>query len=483
MNAPDTYCDVWNKPEYRLYAPGAQCVADFLDMARPDSEVIDFGAGTGRGAWLIHTVGRVPVRMVDFASNCLDTQVENSLAEDFRLDLRDLREWHEPLAAQYGYCTDVMEHFAPEDVDKVLWNIVRTARFVFFSISTIQDDYGMLLTGEHLHLTVKPHSWWRERFEAMHCKILWDREDTEGNLSQWYVTAYVRGCDLEDFSEHNTASDRIVSNIKKNLSLGLVEVQPHMQQDTHLVILAGGPSLADLETEVLELAREPNVQVVTVNGTYKWAMDRGITPGAQIIVDAREFNSRFCEPLNDRTRYLICSQCDPEFVGSLPKEQTVLWHPAGSKLYEDTLRAYADETGIGRDHWPVPGGTTVMNRALPLLMMLGFKKFTVFGWDSCLYGDRHHAYAQPENDRDLRGTIEMQIGDRKWTCAGWQAIQAQEFIHMVRIFPDDIELDVRGDGLIAGIIEHAANQNSAVGREVGTALRPPRNDVSTMKGN
>jgi hypothetical protein len=457
MNAPDLYRAVWDNDTYRLYAPGAQCVGDFLDMARPDGEVIDFGAGTGRGAWLIHTVGRVPVRMIDFADNCLDRVVRDGLGEKLRFETQDLRTWHEPLAAQWGYCTDVMEHIEPKDVDAVLWNIVRTARFVFFSISTTPDDYGNMMVGEPLHLTVENHEWWRKKFEAMHCKVIWEREDIPGKLSQWYVTAYVRGSDLGEYSSHNTAAEQVKANVKANMDLGLPEVQPYQEQDTHIVLLAGGPSLADGEAEILELARS-GAQVVTTNGTYGWAMARGITPGAQIMVDAREFNARFCQPMNDRTRFLVCSQCDPEFVSSLPHDQVVLWHAGGSNLFEDALKEYAQETGNGRDHWPVPGGTTVMNRALPLLMMLGFRRFTIFGWDSCVMGDKHHAYAQPENDGDAVRTLDMKIGDRTWRCAGWMAIQAHEFVQMVKMFPDDVQLDVRGDGLLAGILQFAADK-------------------------
>jgi hypothetical protein len=73
-------------------------------------------------------------------------------------------------------------------------------------------------------------------------------------------------------------------------------------------------------------------------------------------------------------------------------------------------------------------------------------------------GDKHHAYAQPENDGDAVRTLDMKIGDRTWRCAGWMAIQAHEFVQLVKIFPDDVQLDVRGDGLLAGILQFAADK-------------------------
>ena len=43
------------------------------------------------------------------------------------------------------------------------------------------------------------------------------------------------------------------------------------------------------------------------------------------------------------------------------------------------------------------GGSTVTLRAIHLFRMLGFSKFEVYGFDSCIIG-QHHAYEQKEND-------------------------------------------------------------------------------------
>jgi hypothetical protein len=71
-----------------------------------------------------------------------------------------------PASSPCGFCTDVMEHIPTEDVDTVIKNIMDCSARVFFQISTI-DDIGGALIGATLHLTVKPHNWWEDRFKAL----------------------------------------------------------------------------------------------------------------------------------------------------------------------------------------------------------------------------------------------------------------------------------------------------------------------------
>ena len=90
--------------------------------------------------------------------------------------------------------------------------------------------------------------------------------------------------------------------------------------------------------------------------------------------------------------------------------------------------------------------------------MLGFRKIEVFGWDSCIIGEQHHAYEQKENDDKY--IIEVYAGTRKFKCHPWMVVQANEFPKLIRyIFGviEGFELNVRGNGLIAHMLEHAAN--------------------------
>jgi hypothetical protein len=132
----------------------------------------------------------------------------------------------------------------------------------------------------------------------------------------------------------------------------------------------------------------------------------------------------------------------------LPKEQTYIWHTSAEEIRDILLESY-------NKCYPVPGGSTVLLRAIPLFRMLGFKRFHVFGCDSCLEDGAHHAYSQPENDE--QPVIPVRIGDKEFMCHPWMISQAQEFIDLVKCMGDVMELEIYG-GLLRQILVSGADR-------------------------
>ena len=448
---------MWAHPEYRVVAPGEHLADLFIRLASPKTSetVYDFGCGTGRGAIRIQRRTGATVTAFDFTSGCLATEVAMQLNGRFQFKQHDLTKPFDVPVADYGFCTDVMEHIPPQDVDAVIRNVTRAAEKVFFGISTEPDVMGALI-GEALHLTVQDAYWWHDKLTELDFRVDWS-EVRDGAVF-FYGSAYATGDDIMDLSRLNVAEDLVTANIRRNLDLGLQDLIPHqVQADQVVYLLAGGPSLADFEQKIIADGKA-GLPIVTVNGTYNWLIERGVRPAAQVMVDAREFNKRFLEPHIDTCKYLVSSQCDHEIVKTLPPAQTWLWHSGDSDLVKGVFNAYAEETGTSREWFPVYGGSTVTTRALTLLAMLGFRKIEIFGWDSCLRGSTHHAYAQPENDGDR--VIDVFIGGKTFQCHPWMIVQANEFQRLVqRIYShiDGFEMVVHGDGLISHLLQHSAD--------------------------
>ena len=442
------YERVWQHGEYREVSPGEQWAQLFLQRVRPerDAEAIDFGCGTGRGALMLALLGAMRVQMVDFAENCLDPEVRQALdtqAGRLKFAVADLTK-PVPHTATYGYCCDVMEHIPPEDVAAVLRNILASAQSVFFAISTVEDRLGALI-GEPLHLTVQPMAWWVEQLKAAGAVVHWSMEVPQACVI--YCSAWNDAGELVKTGRVNVEQERIDAQVAANIEAGWQNVQPHQRQDREVVLLAGGPSLAEHEAEIRAL-REAGAALVTVNGTYQWAIERGLVPSAQVVLDAREFNARFVTPQVDTCRYLIASQVHPSVLDGLPRDRTFLWHSGISDANETLAR---ERAGF---FFPVPGGSTVILRAIPLLRLLGFWRMHIFGFDSCTRGGQHHAYQQSENDHEQ--VIPVTCGGRTFECTPWQASQASEFRDLVRFLGDEVELCVHGDGLIAHMIATGA---------------------------
>jgi len=438
----ERYERMWGIPEYRAISPGEQLATIFLMQAKPKkgAEVTDFGCGTGRGGLALHRAG-LNVRLTDFASNCLDPEVREALGDKFEVaDLTQPLSWH----SEYGYCCDVLEHISTADVRTVLGNILATAQHCFFAISTVPDHFGPATGSGALHLTVQPLSWWREQLSALGALVHWAQE--EESYCWIYCTAWKDVKDLID-GRINISPEMLEEQVLTNIRAGWQMAQPHLQQEREVVMLAGGPSMNDFIDDIRK-HRESGAALVTMNGSYHWALERGLTPSMQIVLDARQFNCRFTKPVNDQTKYLIASQVHPDTLAGLPHDNTYLFHSGISETAQELVR---EKYGIFH---PVPGGSTVMLRALPLLLILGFSKFRVYGFDSCLAGDRHHAYAQTENDSEV--VLPVRCGGRLFYCAPWMLAQASEFREVVGLFGDHLQMEVTGDGLIRHMLETGA---------------------------
>ena len=150
------YETMWTYDQYRKTAPGENHVVTAMNLFSGKS-VIDFGCGTGRGAQYLKNEG-YDVTGIDFASNCRDSHVDFKFIQACLWDLP----W---ISADWGLCTDVMEHIPPEKIYTVLHGIAsRVTEGAYFNISTQDDRLGTLI-GRKLHLSIAPAAVWKQELE------------------------------------------------------------------------------------------------------------------------------------------------------------------------------------------------------------------------------------------------------------------------------------------------------------------------------
>lgn len=248
----------------------------------------------------------------------------------------------------------------------------------------------------------------------------------------------------------NNHVEAIAASMERNIRRPLPQVQPHMPQDKPIGIVAGGPSLKDFEDEIVQRNKD-GMQMVSVNGTHDWLLDRGVIPAGHFMVDSRRFNKRFVKNWHPKCKYFIAAQCHPEVFDTLEGAQVYLYHSAGSP----------QETAILQDHYMghcyvTFGGSTVVLRAIQVLRMLGFTHMEMWGFDSCYLNDEHHAYEQAENVENR--IVKVNVSGKEFTCTPWMVSQANEFIKVAQHFGEMLHLVVNGDGLIAHLINtHAGD--------------------------
>lgn len=438
------YRKMWKESRYRLCSPGEQTVPLMLKHMplQTDSYFIDFGCGTGRASHLVHRTVGCDVTMLDFVSHCLDEKVKSYVAahpDTIRFKQVDL-EQPIPCHAAFGMCADVMEHIPPEKVERVLTNILKSANHVWFQISTLPDNLGSLI-GETLHVTVKPHEWWKEELERLGGVIQY--EENKGGASIFYVSAWSPSKEVMDSGRVNLAHQEKREHITHNIAQGWQTIQPCAVVDDEVILVGGGWSINE-QLDTIRRLRAKGAKLITLNNAYNWCLEHDLRPSATIVMDGREFNKRFVKPVVDDCKYLICSQVHPAVLEGLPKDRTFLWHDADQSTF-DLLDA---QYGEG-NYYAIPGGSTVFLRSIPLMRMLGYHKFHVFGVDSCVDPTtlQHHAYSQPENDHKWILPVTLNEG-RVFHCQPWMICQAQEFQGLVTQLGELFELEIYGDGLL-----------------------------------
>jgi len=264
----------------------------------------------------------------------------------------------------------------------------------------------------------------------------------------------------------NVPPEKLREQVAFNIRRQLPQAHPHAPNKETVALVCGGPSLVKTEKQLVE-AYWAGAKVIAVNGSYQWCIDRNIRPSAVIVLDARQFNSRFVQTPIPGCKYMLASQCHPDAFELCKDRDVLIWHccSGGEEEYEMLKQYYFERV------FPIGDGTTVAIKAIGLLCMLGFQSFDIFGFDSCWLDDAHHGYKQIENDRDGRIAVWLKPPGRgdlacRFECAPWMMQQARDFQNFVRDYGDKFRLNIRGDGLIAATMRLSAMLGSMVTPEM-----------------
>lgn len=242
----------------------------------------------------------------------------------------------------------------------------------------------------------------------------------------------------------NTDLDQLRQNVLTNIKRGHEQVWPHIEQDTIIALVGGGPTLLDTLDELRE-AQEAGAKVVALANAAHILVENGITPSACVLLDGRPNNVNFIVDDLD-CKYFVASQCDTSVFDKLEaqKRKIYIWHAINNEEeFEDVHEHY--------EKWvPIQGGPTIMLRGLRLFSVLGYSRFDIFGFDSCVVDGSHHAYDQCAADEET--TTKIGCNGKDFDVRAVDIQQAFEFMKMVKVFGQNWQMRVHGDGLIEHLI-------------------------------
>jgi hypothetical protein len=278
-----------------------------------------------------------------------------------------------------------------------------------------------------------------------------------------------------------------IEHIKSALERGLEEFGPSQPHKKEICVVGSGPSVKSQVKKIRALKRK-GCFILAVKGAHDFLIKNKVMPHAALAVDpqphiVRCFRKKLPKGEPIRPAYLIASQCCPEVFDYLADQRVILWH-----LLSNT------SAPILKNKIQIGGGSTSGSRAIVLSWMMGFRRFHLFGFDSCLQGDGENKLRKITGER--WGAIK-ESGKREvvmeLVCEGQTffsdpafAAQANEIQDVVKMLEGSM-FKAYGKGLIQTIFK--ANRDKgwggyyAVGDKFGSHWVPPvrKKDADNIK--
>lgn len=232
----------------------------------------------------------------------------------------------------------------------------------------------------------------------------------------------------------------LADNIRSALARDLPEFAPSCcKHDGTFVLVASGWSMPSFIDEI-KAHRDAGRTIVAVKSAHDFLVEHGVTPDLYVNLDPRD-RTKGVSLKNDTTVYLIASRCPPVMFDHLADKKVVVWH---SWAEGEELQA------IGGKKLCVGGGTTSGMRAINLGYLLGFRKFVLYGYDSCNRMDGVKRFTGEMTGSSVDVWVGGENG-KKFNCNMAMAQQANEFQKIFGVMAD-VNLEVKGPGLIAEIM-------------------------------
>lgn len=273
-----------------------------------------------------------------------------------------------------------------------------------------------------------------------------------------------------------------LEHIKSAMDRGLDDFGPTPAHDKHICIVGSGPS-AKRYIKKIRRMKERGAFIMAVKGAHDFLLENKIMPHIAIAVDPQPhivncFRKKLPESEVDRPKYLIASQCCPEVFDYLEDQHVILWHLLASSSAE-----------ILQGKLQIGGGSTSGSRGIVLGWMMGFRRFHLFGFDSCLQGDGKSKLRKVTGERWGEGkqkTLELICEGKKFYSDPAMAAQANEIQDVIQML-EGSHFKAYGRGLIQTVFNANANKGLggyyAVSDEFGSNPVPPirQEDVAVAK--
>lgn len=330
------------------------------------------------------------------------------------------------------------------------------------SVETVQHDYDELAKKAKV-IVCDDHYAEGVDTERFGCnKVIKDREfvvlpETDPikgggkvQMAVWPRNAWPGPMNVVIKTRNCVPDKHIQANIRYSMTLNpekwIRECAPH---DETAVIVSGGPSFESHISDIKLLAKDPKARIICVKHSHDVLIESGLIPWACMLLDPRSHVQDFIENPHKDVIYFVASMCHPSTLDRLVERQARIWgyHAHVGADEHETIRKMSkmlNGDGQQHDHIMLGGGSTSAVRGISVLHCLGFRKFKLYGFDSCYF-------TEVDRTEKLKTGVDkymdVEIGGRRFVTDPELLAQAQDFDKLMQQKPE-IDIECVGDGII-----------------------------------
>lgn len=242
-----------------------------------------------------------------------------------------------------------------------------------------------------------------------------------------------------DIKTKNAVSDEAIQrNVLYALQHGLPEINRYYPHDGRVSFISGGDSFKQ-NLDKIRADQESGHYVVCVKTSHDVLIEAGIIPDACILLDPRSHVVEFIENPHPDIQYYVASQVYFETLRHLIKKE------ANIILYHAMVNAGEQEM-LGGGKFMILGGSTAATRGISLLHTLGFRNFTLYGYDSSYFEHPGEEYEKKYEGKQAKRIMKVKVAGEEFLTTPELVAQSKDFEQLMDpISPNDSYMEIIGD--------------------------------------
>lgn len=249
-----------------------------------------------------------------------------------------------------------------------------------------------------------------------------------------------------------TPAEVSIENIKRNLTLNLPRLH-HLLEfkvvkgfENKIALVGGGSSLRDTIHELKDFD-----VIIACGSVHDYLIDNNVIPTYCTVCDPDEVMCEYLKKHQSSVKYLIASNSHENVLNLLKEREIYLWHCYSDGTWGEFCDLDPEAQGVG-------GGCTVGLRSISIAIMLGYSNIHLFGFDSCLNDEEHHAYKFATDKEEIGTIYQLKIGldtpgNKVYNCAGYQLAQAYQFKQFYVDYGNLFHPTFHGSGLLKDLFD------------------------------